>query len=232
MNILTKTALLATLPAALLAAIPATVFAQAAAPAPALAGGGVAIADLEEAVNKSNAWVLAVNQIKITHKDVIARFEARAAAINTELQPFATQIQTAQRAPNPNEAAIKGQVEAFQKRQAAAEQELQAMRLPVTRSEAFAKQQIFEKLEQAARSAMTKRRIGLLLKPDAAQLNATSSDITTDIITEINALVPSVNTNPPANWPPQQGAAGAAPAPGAVQPAPRPQTPKPQPQGR
>ena len=226
-----KTALLASIPAALMAAVPATVFAQAAAPAaPIATGTGVAIADLDEAVNKSNAWVLAVNAIKITHKATIAQFEARANAINGELQPAATAIQTAQRAPNPNQAAIQAQVAAFQKRQQDAEAELQRIRQPVSRSEAFAKQQIVEKLETATRNAMTKKRIGLLLKPEAALLNSAGSDLTNDVMAELNALVAQVNTNPPANWPPQPGAAGAPAAP--APPVTGTQPTRPQPSGR
>lgn len=227
-----KTALLASIPAALLAAIPATVFAQAAAPAPAaIAGTGVAIADLDEAVNKSNAWVLAVNQIKLTHAATITQFENRANAINAELQPAATAIQNAQRAPNPNQAAIQTQVAAFQKRQQDAEAELQRIRTPVTRAEAFSKQQIVEKLETATRNAMNAKRIGLLLKPEAALLNSTGSDLTNDIIAQLNALVAQVNTNPPANWPPQPGAAAAPAAPAPAAPAGT-RPPAPRPSGR
>lgn len=217
MKNLLKTALLAT---AALAALPSVSVAQTA---------GVAIADLDEAVGKSNAGVLASNQISITYKAQIDAVQARAQALNTELQNLRAAIGTAQRAANPNQVAIQAQVAAFQKREGEAQREIEIASLPFQTANAYAREQIAAKLEAAARAAMTKKKIGLLLKPEAAILNSTGYDVTTDIISELNALVTTVSTTPPAGWRPGQGAAAAAPRPAT----PAPTTPaKPAPTGR
>lgn len=185
---------------------------------------GIGVADLEDAVAKSNAAVLAGNQIKITHKASIDAVDARTKVLNTEYQQLVTAFQTAQRAPNPNQTALQQQAATIQKKQQDAQRELQNMARPYALAEAYATEQIRAKLEQAVRAAMTKKRVSILLQPNALILPAPTADITNDVITELNALVPNVSITPPAGWPNQGGAAPAAAAPAA--PA------KPQPQGR
>jgi Skp family chaperone for outer membrane proteins len=176
---------------------------------------GLGVADLDDAVSKSNAAVLAANQIKITHKATIDAVEARTGVLNNEYRTMVQAFQTAQRAPNPNQAALQQQAAAIQKKQQDAQTELQNLARPYSLAEAYAMEQIRGKLEQAVRNAMTKKRVSVLLRPDALILPAPSADITTDVIAELNALVPNVSITPPAGWPQQGGAApaaGAAPA--------------------
>ncbi|MBK8629203.1 MAG: OmpH family outer membrane protein [Sphingomonadales bacterium] len=176
---------------------------------------GLGVADLDDAVSKSNAAVLAANQIKITHKATIDAVEARTGVLNNEYRTMVQAFQTAQRAPNPNQAALQQQAAAIQKKQQDAQTELQNLARPYSLAEAYAMEQIRGKLEQAVRNAMTKKRVSVLLQPNALILPAPSADITTDVIAELNALVPNVSITPPAGWPQQGGAApaaGAAPA--------------------
>ena len=58
-----------------------------------------------------------------------------------------------------------------------------------------------------------------MLKKAATESFASGADITPAVITELNALVPSVGITPPAGWQPggRQGAAPAAAAPAAAQ---------------
>ena len=217
MNKMMKIAALLAAPVAIMAALPTMASAQAV---------SVAIANPDEAIQKSNAFVLAINQIKITHKATIDQFNARQTAINTEVQPLVTAFQTAQRAPNPNQAALQAQANTLRARQEAAQKELNTLYMPVAKSQAYAEEQIYTKLDAAIKSAMTKKKIGLVLYPNAAVSYQPSADLTNDIVAELNAMIPSVSITAPANWQPgqAQAAAGAAPAP--AQPA------KPQPQGR
>ncbi len=229
MKTLLKATLFATASLGMVAALPSFAMAQAAPAAPV-----VGIANLEEAVAKSNAWVLAANQIRITYAPQITAFEARKRGIEAELQPLAAAIQAAQAAPSPNTAAINGQIQQFQGRQQAAQGELQRLYAPIGRAEAFAQEQILTKLDSALKAAMTKRRVGIVLQPQATVSYAPTADITNDIVAELNTSVPQVSIAVPANWQPGGGgaapAAGAAPAP-AGRPAPA-VAPRPQPQGR
>jgi Skp family chaperone for outer membrane proteins len=220
MKTFTKALLLAAAPMAAIAALPAVAIAQAA--------PTVGVANLNEAVEKSNAWVLAANQIKITYKAQIGSFEARSAALNAEIQPLVTAFQTAQRAPAPNQAALQTQATSIQGKQQAAQRELQGLYLPIGRAEAYAQEQIAAKLDAALKAAMTKKKVGIVLQPQATISYQPALDITADIIAELNTAVPSVTITPPANWQPGGAAAGAAPAAGTAPVAPTP----PRPQGR
>jgi len=207
MKTMMKAALFAAAPLAL--AFPQVAAAQATA---------VGVANLEEAVQKSNAYVLAINQIKTTYKPQIDTFEARSKVLNTEIQPLVTAFQTAQRAPNPNQAALQTQAQTIQNRQTAAQNELRNLYLPVGRAQAYVEEQIVTRLDAALKAAMTKKRVALVLQPQATVSYQPAVDITSDVTAELNTAVPNVGITPPANWQPgaQGRPAGAAPA----QPAP------------
>ncbi len=212
-----KAAMLAAATLSAVSVAPIAAFAQAA--------GGVAVANLDQAVERSNAYVLAVNQIKTTYKPQIDAFDARSKALNAEMQPMITAFETARRAPNANQQALQTQATALQTRQQNAQRELQQLYLPIGRAQAYAEEQIVAKLDAALKAAMNAKRVQLVLSPQATVSYQPGVDITNDIIAALNTSVASVGITPPAGWNPggQQGQA----APG--QP---PRTPAPQPQGR
>ena len=208
-----KAILLAAAPLTAVAALPGLAAAQVA------VAPSVGVANLEEAMQKSNAFVLAINQIKIAYKPQIDQFEARSKALNAEIQPLVTAFQTAQRAPNPNQAALQTQLTSLQARQQAAQKELQTIYMPVGRAQAYVEEQIAGKMDDALKAAMTKKKVAVVLQPQATISYQPSVVLTDATAAEIYTLVPSVATTPPANWQPggQGGQAGAG---------------QPQPQGR
>ena len=181
----------------------------------------VAVANVEEAVQRSGAFTVAVGQIKTTYKAQIDAFDARQKSLQAELAPLVTAFQTAQRAPNPNQAALQTQATAIQTRQQSAQRELQTLALPFGRAQAYVEEQISAKLEPALKAAMTKRKVSLVVAPQATISYQPTADITNDIVAELNTLVPTVSIAVPANW--QPGGQGQA-TPAATTP--------PKPQGR
>jgi Skp family chaperone for outer membrane proteins len=208
-----KAILLASAPVVFAASLPTTASAQAVT--------NVAVANVEEAVQRSGAFTAAVAQIKTTYKAQIDAFDARQKSLQAELQPLVTAFQTAQRAPNPNQAALQTQATTIQTRQQAAQRELQTLALPFGRAQAYVEEQISGKLEAALKAAMVKRKVSLVVAPQATISYQPAADITGDIVTELNAMVPSVSIAVPANWQPG-GQGQAAPA----------TTTPPKPQGR
>jgi len=213
---ITKTALAAALAGAAL--LPAAAHAQ-----------SVAVANPEAAVANTRAWTAARTQIQTTYKTQLDQANARRQAITTELQPLVTAFETARSQPNANQASLQSQAQAIETRQNAANQELQRLTLPAQRAQAYALEQISARLQEAVQGAVRARNVQLLVRPDAALFAQPAADITAAITAELDRLVPSVNTTPPANWQPgQQGqgagaAAGVAPAagqPAATTPAP------------
>lgn len=222
MKTILKAAMLAAASVAAVAVVPSVASAQAA--------GGVAVANLDQAVERSNAYVLAVNQIKTTYKPQIDAFDARSRALNAEIQPLAAAFETARKAPNANQAALQTQYAQIQTKQQNAQRELQTMYMPIGRAQAYAEEQVVTKLDGALKAAMRAKNVALVLAPQATVSYQPTVDITNDIITELNRVVQTVSITPPANWQPggQQAGAAAPAAPG--QPAQPPRAP--QPQGR
>ena len=211
-----KTAFKAALLAATLIAIPSSAFAQAAASA-------VAVANLEEAVQKSRAFGAAIAQIKVTYKAQIDALEARQRTLNAELQPLVTAFQTAQKVPNANQAALQTQYTAIQTKQNNGQRELQTLGQPVARAQAYVEEQIVSKLDAALKAAMIKKGVALVLNPQATVSYQPTADLTDEVTAELNVSVPSATITPPAGWQP----GGQGQAPGAAAPA-APATPKPQ----
>jgi Skp family chaperone for outer membrane proteins len=193
------------------AAIPGT----AALVAPAQAQvGGIAVADPQTAVARSRAFTAATQQIQTQYKTQIDQATARRAALETELRPLYEAFQRARSAPGATEASLRPQATTIQTRQQAAEAELGRLTAPAQRAQAYAIEQISARLSDAVTAATQRKNVQLLLRPDAALVAQPSTDITADITTELDRLVPSVSVAVPANWQPGQTGqqAGAAPA--------------------
>jgi len=206
----------AALGAALVAAptlVAGNAFAQAA------AGQGVAVVDLAKAVGESRAYQTAAQQIQTTYATQIAAFNARNTAINTELNPARTELQTLQNNPATPRATLEQKATALQTRVRTAQTELERLATPFARPLAYAREQVTAKLEQALRAAMTAKRVNVVINPEAAILALPAGDLTPDVTAQLNTLVTTVQTTPPANWQPGQAAAAPAAAPAPAAPA-------------
>ena len=200
--------------AASVAFLPAAAFAQAAAPAPApaAAASNVAIADIEAAVTNSAAFQAAMAQIETTYKAQITAIQTRQTALNAELGVARTEIENLQKNPATPKATLDAKVAAFQAKGQAAQAELQRLAAPVQRPQAYVREQIEAKLEQAAKNAIPAKKVTVVVRPEATIFYNPSADITADIVTQLNALIPSASTTPPANWQPGAQGQQAAPA--------------------
>ncbi|QKS01053.1 OmpH family outer membrane protein [Sphingomonas sp. CL5.1] len=186
---------------------------------------GVAVVDPDGAVAGSNAWKAAAGQLQTTYKATLDQAETRRQAISTELQPLVTKLQNDQKA-NVAQAQLQTQLQTIQSKEQAGNAELQRITAPYVRARAYAIEQIQQQLKAAIDAAAARKKASIVFGPNDVVHLDPAGDITADVTTELNRLVPSVSIAPPANWQPgQQGQAGAAPA------APAPANTK-QPQGR
>jgi len=197
---------------AALALIPAAANAQAAAAPAAVVNTGVAVVDLEGAVGNSAAYRSAMTQIETTYKAQLTALQTRQTALQTELTPLRTEIETLQKNPATPKATLDAKIAAFQLKGQNAQAELQRLAAPVARPQAYVKEQIGAKVEQALKAAMTAKKVGIVIGPEAVVAVQGGSDLTPDVVTQLNALVPSVTITPPANWQPGQTGQATAPA--------------------
>ncbi len=180
---------------------------------------GIAVVDPDGAVAGSNAWKTAAGQLQTTYKATLDQAEARRQAIATELQPLVAKLQSDQKANVP-QAQLQTQVQSIQAKEQAGNAELQRMTTPYARARGYAIEQIQQQLKPAIDAAATRKRASIVLGPNDVVHLDPAGDITADVTTELNRLVPSVNITPPANWQPgQQGQQGQAPAQAPAQPA-------------
>lgn len=192
-----------------------------------VAAQSVAVADLDRAVQASTAYVNAQNAIKVTYKAQIDQFTTRTNALNTELKPLADAFDTARKAPNANEAALRTQLQSIEQKRNAGQQELSTIIQPVQLAQAYVNEQIVAQLDGAIKRAMTKKKVNLVLVPQATVSYQPAVDITTDVTAELNTAIPNANIVPPAGWQPRQQGQQQGQA-----PAPAPATPQQQPQSR
>jgi Skp family chaperone for outer membrane proteins len=187
---------------------------------------GLAIANLDAVVVNSNAFKTAEQQRTVTYKPQMDRAEARRSQLEAQLKPLAEKFEKDRTAPNANQQALAQQAANIQQIQQQGQQELQSIIAPVAMSRAYVTEQIQEKLDQAIKNAMAKKKISLLIGPDAVlAVNNNAYNLNQDILTELNTLLPSAQLVPPAGWEPrelrearaqQAAAAGQQPAPAAT----------------
>lgn len=191
---------------------------------------GIAVADPEAAVANSKAWAAARGQIQTTYKTQLDQANSRRQAISTELQPLVQAYQRAAQAPGASEASLRPQAQAIQTKEQAGNAELARLTQPAQRAQAYALEQISNKLPDAVNAAVRSKNVSLLLRPNAALFANPTADITAAITTELDRTVPTVSITPPANWQPgQSGQQAAAPA---TAPAQQPATNTRRPSGR
>jgi Skp family chaperone for outer membrane proteins len=181
----------------------------AAQPAMAQSGGtlvaGLAIANLDAVVVNSNAFKTAEQQRQVTYKPQFDRAETRRGQLEAQLKPLAEKFEKDRTATNPNQQALAQQAATIQQIQQQGQQELQAIVAPVAMSRAYVTEQIQDKLDQAIKNAMAKKKISLLIGPDAVlAVNNNAYNLNQDILDELNTLLPSAQLVPPSGWEPRE----------------------------
>jgi Skp family chaperone for outer membrane proteins len=188
MNMFFKSALLATALAA----------------APIAANAQVATADLNAAVQQSAAFQAAQTSIKTTYKTQIDAANTRAQALSNQLQPMEKEIETLQANKATPPATLQAKVNAYRTAQQNAQREIGNLSAPFQRPTLYAAQQVEDKLDQAVKAAMTAKGVKIIVSPQAVLAVAPEANMTNDIVAQLNTLVKTVSTTPPANWQPGQ----------------------------
>ncbi|MDF7773960.1 OmpH family outer membrane protein [Sphingomonas sp. AOB5] len=199
---ITKKLLIASLlaaPAALLTAAPAAAQVQ-----------GIASANPIIAIANSKAFGTASQQIATQHKAAIDQINARRDALDKELEPLYTLIDTnkdkeiseaevnaAQAARNPALASIKTA-------QDKAQADILRLSTPVIRAQLYALEKILENYGTAQTNVINARKITVILQPSAFLYAPESASVTGAITAELDKVIPSVPIQPPANWNPSQ----------------------------
>ena len=193
MNTLSKSLLALAAPAAVMAAAPAS----------AQMVKGLAVANPTAIVALSNAYKVAEQQRPVTYKPQIDQANARKAAIENQLRPLVTRLQTDARAATPNQASIQQQYAQIQQIEQSGQNEINNILQPVALSRAYVVEQIGDKLEQATRQAMARQRVDILIDASAVINAPETYNLNQAILNELNAILPTAQLVPPAGWVPR-----------------------------
>jgi Skp family chaperone for outer membrane proteins len=162
---------------------------------------GIAVADPAIAVAGSAAIQTAYNQIGTTFQAQRTQLEQLQQQRAGLIRQFDTNndgqlSQEEQTAAQANTTVLQ-QVQTL-------DQQINTVQQPITLARVYAIEQIGQQLNTAVQQVVQANNIQLILSPQTALFAADAVDVTDDIITQLNTLVPTVSTAAPQGWQPQQ----------------------------
>jgi Skp family chaperone for outer membrane proteins len=177
--------------------LPTAAFAQAA---------PILIVDTEQVMTTCTACVSAQSQLQTKQ----TQLQTRAQTLQTQLQTEGAPIQKAVDALNGKDpdAALKQRITAFQTNEQAAQRELSNLQNNLQSSAANVQQQIGQRLVQIVEQVRARRNASVVVSKQSTLANSTAIDVTTEVLTGLNAALPAVSVAPL----PQQAAPAGAPA--------------------
>jgi outer membrane protein len=168
----------------------------AAAHAQAIPGAVVAVVDLEKITADCNACRTA----KAALQSQITSLQNRQATLAAPLQTEGKSIQTALDALNGKEpdAALKSRAQAWDAKRQQAAQEVTRGEQQIQANSQYVQKQIADKLGPIYSQVMQKRGANVMVEIGQTLASGASLDVTNDVLTALNAALPSIQTTAPA----------------------------------
>lgn len=172
-----------------------------AAQAQAIPGAVVAVVDLEKVTSQCNACKTAAASLR----SQVSGLQTRQQTLSGPLQAEQKSIQDAINALGGKEpdAALKARAQAWQTKAQQAQQELQRQGQQIDANDQYVKRQIAAKLGPIYNEVMRRRGANLLIEQGQTLASGATLDVTNDVLTALNAALPSISTTAPAPTQPQ-----------------------------
>jgi Skp family chaperone for outer membrane proteins len=159
---------------------------------------GIATSSPEAVLLQSQARIAAYNAINTANATQIQQINTLRGEITTLQQGMDTNGDR-----NLTQAEADAQPAVWQQYQAK-EQQLDQLSLPIVLSQYYVIEQLLARYGEAQSQVIQSKKIQVMLTPEAFQYAADQVDVTKDILTALNTLVPSVATTPPAGYQPRR----------------------------
>jgi Skp family chaperone for outer membrane proteins len=174
----------------------------AAAQAQAIPAAVVAVVDLDKVTSQCNACKTASAALR----SQVTALQNREKTLATPLQTEGKAIQAAIDALNGKEpdAALQARVKAFQAKQQQGSQELQRQQQQIQLNQQYVQKQIAEKIGPIYTQVMQRRGANLMVEIGQTLASGSSLDVTNDVLTALNAALPTIRTTAPAQPAQQQ----------------------------
>lgn len=167
-----------------------------AATAQAVPAAVIAVVDLDKVTTDCNACKTA----RATLQGQVTALQNREKALAAPLETEGKSIQAAINALNGKDpdAALEARVKAFDTKRQQGAQEISRQQAQIQRNSAYVSQQIQTKLNPIYQQVMQRRGANLLMEVGATLATSRAVDVTNDVLTALNAAMPSVQTTAPA----------------------------------
>jgi outer membrane protein len=178
------------------ASLAASAILPSAAHAQAVPGAVIAVVDLDKVTTDCTACKTAAAALR----GQVTSLQSRESALATPLQTEQKSLQTAVDALGGKEpdAALKARITAFQTRQQQGSQELQRQQQQIQANQQFVQRQIAAKLGPIYTQVMQRRGANMLVEIGQTLASASALDVTNDVVTALNASLPTLQTTAPA----------------------------------
>jgi outer membrane protein len=183
------------------AAFAAAVMAPSAATAQALPAAVVAVVDLDRVTSECNACKTAQAALRSQISAEEAKEKALGAPLQTEQQSIQTAID-ALKGKDPD-AALQARIKAFQTKGQQAQEEASRGRQQLQANQQYIQKQIADKLGPIYQQVMQRRGANLLVEVGSTLATSQTVDVTSDVLTSLNAALPTIVTTAPAQRAPQ-----------------------------
>jgi Skp family chaperone for outer membrane proteins len=183
------------------AAFAAALLAPSAASAQALPAAVVAVVDLDSVTRNCNACRTAQAALQSQATAEETREKGLAAPLQTEQQSIQAAVD-ALKGKDPD-AALQARIKAFQTKYQQAQEEATRGRQQLQANQAYIQKQIQDKLNPIYTQVMQRRGANLLVEVGSTLATAQNVDVTNDVLAALNAALPTIATQAPAQKTPQ-----------------------------
>jgi Skp family chaperone for outer membrane proteins len=155
----------------------------------------IIVVDMERVVTQSTAGKQAMGEIEGKMKAL----QARASTLQGQLKTEADAIQAGQANKSLAGPALETRVKGFGDKQQAAQQEIGRLENEIQRSRQYVLKQISDKVGPVVGEVMKERGATVALPKAATLQYAPSMDVTAEVLSRLDKVLPRVATTPPAN---------------------------------
>lgn len=166
----------------------------------------ILVVDTDQIMSTCTACVAAQAQLRTRQTTAQTRLQTLQQQLQTEGAPLETAVQ-ALNGKEPD-AALRARVTAFQTKQRAAQQELENSQNTLQSTGAHVQQQIGTRLVQIVEQTRARRNASIVVSKQSTLANSTAVDVTAEVLSALNAALPSVSVTPMPQAAAPAGAAG------------------------
>jgi Skp family chaperone for outer membrane proteins len=168
-----------------------------AASAQAIPGAVVAVVDLEKVTAECNACKTAAAALRSQATALQSRQSTLATPLETEGKSIQAAIDALPQGKEPD-AALQSRAKAWQSKRDAAAQEIARGEQQLQRNQTYINQQVRDKLGPIYQQVMQRRGANIMVEMGSTLATATSVDVSNDVLTALNAAMPTLATQAPA----------------------------------